>query len=115
MRDMWTIESSLAGGLEECDVADAMDLGVKLEECRAKGTGNGIGVFVEKSGPSGAEDAQEDLGAEEGDAEAVAGNGVSVGFGDTGDQSLGTKAAQIVGQAAARVVVPLPAEQGGDR
>src|SRR5712691_3534562 len=114
MRDMWTVESSLAGGLELCQIADALDLGVKLEEGRTKGTWDGIGILVEESGPSGPENSQEELGAEEGDAEAVAGDGVSVGVGDTGDQALETKAAQIVGHAAEGVVVPVPAEQVGN-
>src|SRR5260370_35004522 len=100
MRDMWTIESSLARGLEACEIADALDLGVKLEECRAKGTGDGIEVLVEESGPSGAGDAQEEFGAEERDAEAVAGDGGSVGFGDTDDQALETRAPRIVVQVA---------------
>src|SRR6266568_721317 len=114
MRDMWTVESSLAGGLELCQVADTLDLGVKLEEGSTKRAWDGIGILVEESGPSGPEDAQEELGAEERDAEAVACYGVSVGVGDTGDQALETKAAQIVGHAAEGVVVPVPAEQVGD-
>src|SRR5260370_18013299 len=111
MRDMLTNESSLARGLEACEIADALALGVKGKECRAKGTGDGIEVLVEESGPSGAEDAQEEFGAEERDAEAVAGDGVSVGFVETCDQALETKAAQIVGHAAERVVLPIPANQ----
>src|SRR5260370_1596295 len=111
MRGMWTIESSLARGPEACEIADALDLGVKLEECRAKGTGDGIEVLVEESGPSGAEDAQEEFGAEERDAEAVAGDGVSVGFVETCDQALETKAGRVRGHAADRVVFPIPANQ----
>src|SRR5260370_40955890 len=113
MRDMWTIESSLARGLEACEIADALDLGVKLEECRAQGTGDGIEVMVEESGPSGAEDAQDEFGAEEREAEAVAGEGVSVGFIETCDQALDAKAAEIVGHAAGRAFIHVPANEVG--
>jgi len=111
---MWTIESSLAGGLEECEVADVLDFGVELEEGGTKGTGDGILVLVEESGPSGAEDAQKELGAEEGDAEAVAGDGVSVGVGETSDEALEAKTAEIVGHAAEGVGVSWPAEEVSD-
>src|SRR6267143_5082404 len=114
MRDMWTVESSLAGGLELCQIAETLDLGVRLEEGSTKRAWDGIGILVEESGPSGAEDAQEELGAEERYAEAVAGHGVSVGVWNTSDQALETKAAQIVGHAAKGVVFPVPAEQVSD-
>jgi len=52
-RDMWTVESSLAGGLELCQNRRRADLGVKLEEGRTKGTWMASGSWSRRAGQAG--------------------------------------------------------------
>src|SRR5262245_8549603 len=69
---------------------------------------------IDECGRAWAEDAQVDLGAEEGDAEAEAGEGVAVGPGHALDHPVEAEPSQIVGHGAARVGGEVAAEQGGD-
>ena len=69
---------------------------------------------IEEGGRARAEDAQVDLGAEEGDAQPEGGEGVAVRAGHALDQVMQAEAAQIVGHRAARVGGEVAAEQGGD-
>src|SRR5689334_13091298 len=69
---------------------------------------------IDEGGRGRAEDAQVDLGAEEGDAQAEAGEGVAVGAGHALDQAVEAEASEVVGHGGARVGGEVAAEQGGE-
>jgi hypothetical protein len=72
MSDIWTVESSLAGGLEMCRGTDLVDLGVELEESGAERSRDRVCLLIKQGWPIRPEDSEEELGAEEGHAEAIA-------------------------------------------
>ena len=57
--------------------------------------------WIEEGGGAWEQDTQVDLGAEEGDAEAEAGEGGAVSPGNSLDEPVQTKASEIVGHRAA--------------
>ena len=69
---------------------------------------------IDEGGRARAEDAQVDLGAEEGDAQPEAGEGVAVRPGHAFDEAVQAEASEIVGHRAARVGGEAAAEQGRD-
>src|SRR5690349_6024327 len=69
---------------------------------------------INEGGRAWAQDAQMNLGAEEGDAEAEASEGIAVGPGHSLDQAMQAEASQVVSHRAARVGGEVAAEQRRD-
>ena len=80
--------------------AELVDGQVEAAKRVAQGVWQVVGG-IDESGGSRAEDAQVDLGAEEGDAQAEAGAGVPLGTRDALDETVQTKASEVVGHRAA--------------
>jgi hypothetical protein len=73
---------------------ESADFSVELEKGQTQGTRDLVEGLGE-GGPAGTEDAQVDLGLEEGGAKAVAGDRVAVGGGNAVDEALEAEAAQV--------------------
>ncbi len=72
------------------------DFVIELFEDGAEGAWQLI-VLGEQGGPVGPEDAEIELGIEEGDLEAIAGGGIPVGLRDAMNDALEAEASQVVG------------------
>lgn len=94
--------------------ADELDLVLEVSEGGLERARDVVLGRFEEGRPSRPQQAQEELGAEEGDPEAVAGDGVLMGAIPAGDESLTAEAAQVIGHLAWRVLVEGQAEEPGD-
>src|SRR5216683_5633263 len=101
MEDIVTVEASVSsnkGGL----VVQLLDFAIEHVEGDTEGAWQPVGLGEQRR-PVGPKDAQIEFGVEEGDLQAVAGCGVSVGLRNAVDKTLESKAPEVVGHLGGRI------------